>query len=30
MPTGMNLWCFKVLPASDQEVILQDFQFVPQ
>ena len=30
MPTGMNLWCFKVLPASNQEVILQDFQFVPQ
>jgi hypothetical protein len=26
----MNLWCFKVLPSSDQEVILQDFQFVPQ
>ena len=30
IPTGMNLWCFKVLPSSDQEVILQDFQFVPQ
>ena len=30
MPTGMNLWCFKSLPASNQEVILQDFQFLPQ
>ncbi len=30
LPTGMNLWCFKVLPASNQEVTLQDFQFVPQ
>lgn len=30
LPTGMNLWCFKVLPTSDQQVILQDFQFVPQ
>ena len=30
MPTGMNLWCFKVLPASDQEVILRNFEFVPQ
>lgn len=30
LPTGMNLWCFKVLPASNQEVVLQDFQFVPQ
>lgn len=30
LPTGMNLWCFKVLPASNQEVILQNFQFVPQ
>ena len=30
LPTGMNLWCFKSLPASNQEVILQDFQFLPQ
>ena len=30
MPTGMNLWSFKVLPTSDQEVVLRDFQFVPQ
>lgn len=30
LPTGMNLWCFKSLPASSQEVTLQDFQFVPQ
>jgi len=30
MPTGMNLWCFKVLPTSDQQVVLRDFKFVPQ
>ncbi|MGO8719566.1 MAG: hypothetical protein ACLQMO_10145 [Acidobacteriaceae bacterium] len=30
LPVGMNLWCFKVIPASDQEVVLRDFQFVPQ
>jgi hypothetical protein len=30
MPTGMNLWCFKVLPTSNQQVVLRDFQFVPQ
>jgi hypothetical protein len=29
LPLGMNLWCFKVTPASDQEVIIRDFQFVP-
>jgi len=29
LPLGMNLWCFKVPPASDQEVIIRDFQFVP-
>ena len=29
LPLGMNLWCFKVLPASDQEVTIRDFQFVP-
>lgn len=29
LPLGMNLWCFKVLPASDQEVIIRDFQYVP-
>ncbi|MHB1865672.1 MAG: LamG domain-containing protein [Acidobacteriaceae bacterium] len=30
LPVGMNLWSFKVLPASNQEVVLQDFQFIPQ
>lgn len=30
LPTGMNLWCFKSLPASNQSVILRNFQFVPQ
>jgi len=29
LPLGMNFWCFKVLPATDQEVIIRDFQFVP-
>ncbi len=29
LPLGMNLWCFKVLPATNQEVIIRDFQFVP-
>jgi hypothetical protein len=30
LPLGMNLWCFQSLPASNQEVIIRDFQFVPQ
>ncbi len=30
IPLGMNLWCFKATPAADQEVILRNFQFVPQ
>jgi hypothetical protein len=29
LPLGMNFWCFQSLPASDQEVINQDFQFLP-
>jgi hypothetical protein len=29
LPLGMNLWCFKATPSSDQEVILRSFQFVP-
>ena len=28
-PLGINLWCFKTTPASDQEVILRNFQYVP-
>jgi hypothetical protein len=30
LPLAMNLWCFKSTPASDQEVVLRNFQFVPQ
>jgi hypothetical protein len=30
MPLGMNFWCFQSFPASNQEVIIRDFQFVPQ
>jgi MYXO-CTERM domain-containing protein len=32
MPLGMNLWCYKGVPSSGQdvEVVLQDFQFVPE
>ena len=29
VPVGMNLWCFQTTPASNQEVIIQDFQFAP-
>jgi len=29
IPLAMNLWCFKATPASKQEVILRNFQFVP-
>ena len=29
LPLAMNLWCFRAVPASDQEVILRSFQFVP-
>lgn len=30
LPVAMNLWCFKSTPAADQEVIIRNFQFVPQ
>jgi hypothetical protein len=30
LPLGMNFWCFHSLPASYQEVIIRDFQYVPQ
>jgi hypothetical protein len=30
LPVAMNLWCFHATPASDQEVVLRSFQFVPQ
>jgi hypothetical protein len=29
LPVAMNLWCFHDLPASDQEVIIRSFTFVP-
>jgi hypothetical protein len=29
LPLGINFWCFKATPASDQQVILRNFQFVP-
>jgi hypothetical protein len=30
LPLAMNLWCFKSTPAANQEVIIRNFQFVPQ
>jgi len=32
LPLGMNLWCYKAVPSSGQnvEVVIQDFQFVPE
>ena len=30
LPLAMNLWCFRATPASNQEVILRNFQFQPQ
>lgn len=30
LPVAMNLWCFRELPASNQEVIIRSFEFVPQ
>lgn len=29
LPVAMNLWCFRELPSSDQEVIIRNFAFVP-
>ena len=29
LPLGMNYWCFKTTPASDQEIVIRDFQYVP-
>jgi hypothetical protein len=28
LPLGMNFWCFKTTPASDQEIAIGDFQYV--
>jgi hypothetical protein len=32
LPLGMNLWCYKAPPSSGQtvEIVIQDFQFVPE
>ncbi len=32
LPLGMNLWCYKAVPSSGQdvEIVIQDFQFVAQ
>jgi hypothetical protein len=30
LPLAMNLWCFRATPATNQEVILRNFAFVPQ
>ncbi len=30
VPVGINLWCFKEKPSSDQAVTIRDFQFVPR
>ncbi len=29
-PVGINLWCFKKTPATNQSVIIRDFQFAPK
>jgi len=29
-PVGINLWCFKGTPSSNQSAIIRDFRFVPQ
>ena len=29
-PVGINLWCFKGTPSSNQSAIIHDFRFVPQ
>jgi len=29
-PVGINLWCFKQIPAKNQSVVIRDFQFVAQ
>lgn len=30
VPVGINLWCFKATPATNQSVIVRDFQFTPR
>jgi len=29
-PVGINFWCFQKTPATDQSVVIRDFQFVPR
>lgn len=29
LPLGMNFWCYGTTPASNQEVVIRDFQYVP-
>lgn len=29
LPLAMNLWCFRATPASNQEVVVRQFAFVP-
>lgn len=30
VPVGINLWCFEKTPATNQSVVIRDFQFVPR
>jgi len=30
VPLGMNFWCYGTTPASNQEIIVRDFQFIPE
>jgi hypothetical protein len=30
IPTGMNLWAFKAVPATNQSLTIRSFQYVPQ
>jgi hypothetical protein len=29
IPVGMNLWAYKTVPATNQSVIIQSFQYMP-
>ncbi len=30
LPLGINFWCFGTTPATNQEIIIRDFQFIPE
>jgi hypothetical protein len=30
LPVAMNLWCFRATPASNQEVTIRSFEFIPK